>query len=700
MYNVSNVTKIKEAYNKAWQDENRNLKLTMTLNGTQLNLANVLDCITWEWDGCSTGYGVGNIFYSMVTFSLYKDVFVQEMMEVAFVISIEITVDGVKQWLDIPFGKYVVTNVEKTKIQSKVTCYDKFYNALKFLFVPNKSDKQYTSTELIKEISGTLNMPIHNVPTYNLANEDIVITNEDGTTTTQKGTNFDGWTYAEMLGLVAGACGGNFFFDRNGEMRFQKGLVPSDVVLTEKQFTEPNMKVNIYSKTGIKITKRNDMEKVVVGETLAEGNPKLYIIENPLFTDETANNLLTILSNISYQPIATSCIGVMPLHLYPLDTITINYEGKDYIVPLMKLMYKFAGGVSGSFESYVETITEATKFSGGGLNGKIDTIQGSVAQMELLVATTVVASNVNASNIEALQVKTEQLQTNYAEINNLVSGNLTAQNMQTGSITSDRLNIADGFITNAMINSVDAGKVRTGSIDTSLVTIQSENGNLVLSDNTIQISDGTNVRVQIGETASGDYALVIWDATGKLMWSATGLTEDAIKTQIIRDDMIKDDANISAEKLNIESLFTALNEDGSNTLKASKILLDTENQTLEVAFNNMTTKQGELEEQTNGLVEKTDGLQEQANGLVEKTEVLTTELNVQSGKIETLIQNTTIIEDGQTINLKDKVSSIEQDLDGITLQVGTVESNITNITDNVTSLEERLARLEALLLGE
>lgn len=654
MYNVSHNTKIKNAYNQAWQNENRKLKLKMTLNNVELDLANVLDCITWEWDGCSNGYSVGNVLYSRVTFSLHKSVLVQELMDVTFTISIEIEVDGIKEWLDIPFGQYMVTNVEKTKLQSKVTCYDKFYNDLKFLFAPQKASRQYTTTELLYEICNTLGMRFDAIPTYQMANEKITVEDENGNTTTKTGTNFDGWTYHEILGLIAGVCGGNFFFGRNGNLSFQKGLQVSDVALTERQFTEPSMKINIYSKTGLRIKKRNDIADIVVGDMLAEGNPRLYIIENPFFTDETANELLSVLSDISYQPIATSVIGVMPLHLCPMDAVTINYENKDYVVPLMKLTYKFASGLSGTFESYVETSTEATKFSGGGLNGKIESIQGSVEQMELLVATTVVASNVNASNIESLNVKTEQLQANYGQINNLVSGNLTANNILTGSITSDRLNVADGFITNSMINSVDASKIRSGSIDTGSVTIKSDDGRLILADETIQISDANRVRVQIGKDARNDYNMTIWDADGNLMFDATGITEDAIQDAIIRDDMISDAANINAKKLDIASLFAKMNEDGSNTLKASKVWLDTEQQNLGVAFNEMNVK---------------------TNLLSETTNTLQTKLDVQQGQIESLVANTTIVQGEQSVTLKDAYSQISQDVDSITSTVNSIQKS-------------------------
>ena len=655
MYNVSDATKIKTAYQDALYNENRKLKLSMKLNGKEVALENVLDSISWEWDGfSSSGYTVGQIIYSKVNFSLYKDVIVRELMDVEFTISIVIILDGVEQWLDIPFGKYKVAEVEQTKLQSRVTCYDKFYNSMQFVYVPLRSDRQYTSTEICDEIATQLGITIENVPTFPLANEDITIQNEDGTTTTQTGVNFDGWTYAEILGLVAGACGGNFFFNRDGNLVFQKGFYTSDVSLTESQFTEPTLKPITYNKTGIKITKRNDIEPIVVGDILADNSPRLLALSNPLFTTSSAYSLLTTIKTISYQPIATSIIGIMPLHLEPLDTISISYESITYTIPVFKLQYKFAGGLSGAIESYVSTDTETQSSVGGGLNSKINAVSNDVSSMQLLVANTINAGEINASSINALNIKAEKIETDVASINTLLAGNITTDNVHSMNITSEKFTVANGFITNAMINNVNASKINAGNINTSNVTISSKTGNLKIADNTLQIKDSTHVRVQIGKDATGDYNLYLWDVNGKLMWSATGLTEDAIKTQVIRNDMVKDNANINAGKLNIESLFTVLNEDESNTLKASKILLDTENQTLEVAFDSMKTSQSDLEE---------------------TTQTLTTQLNVQQGSIETLVKDTEIIKGEQT-TLKDNYSQIEQDVDSINLTVAQVQSDV------------------------
>jgi hypothetical protein len=141
-----------------------------------------------------------------------------------------------------------------------------------------------------------------------------------------------------------------------------------------------------------------------------------------------------------------------------------------------------------------------------------------------------------------------------------------------------------------MIESIAADKITSGKIYTNLVEILSESGNLDIADNTIQIKDDNKVtRVQIGKDANSDYNMYVWDKFGNLMFDAVGLTEKGINRPVIRNDMVKEDANISASKLDISSLFNAINNDGSHTLKSSKIYVDANKQTLDVAFKNMTT---------------------------------------------------------------------------------------------------------------
>ena len=203
------------------------------------------------------------------------------------------------------------------------------------------------------------------------------------------------------------------------------------------------------------------------------------------------------------------------------------------------------------------------------------------------------------ADLNAAKADITDLSADVADIDTLIFGSASGDVISSKFANAVIAQLGDAQIKSAMIESIAAGKITAGDIITNNVRVMSEDGSLLISDETIQISDESRVRVQIGKDATGDYSINIWDAEGNLMFSEGGITDDAIKDAIIRDDMVSDNANIAANKLNIDSLFTVINEDGSNTLNSSKILIDADNQTLDVAFKNMTTKVETVEETVN-----------------------------------------------------------------------------------------------------
>lgn len=294
-----------------------------------------------------------------------------------------------------------------------------------------------------------------------------------------------------------------------------------------------------------------------------------------------------------------------------------------------------------------------------------------------------VEARITTAEIEVAKIGT--LSTDVANIKTLVNGNLTSANIQAGGITSDSLTIRDGFITNAMIGSVAAGKITAGKINTMLVEIGSENGNLSIKDNTIQIKEGTTIRVQIGKDANGEYSMYVWDKSGSLMFDAIqGLHAPGIKTGIIRDDMVADNANIAGTKIDIQSLVTTING-GITKIDSSIVQMDSAGQTLKVAFSTMTS-----------TVNNVSGI---ANAAKTASETNTTAINVQKGRIDTLIQNTTITKDGQTVQLKDAYQKTVQTVEGIQTTIGNQQSTIDAATGDITSIKSQQATFNQNLQG-
>lgn len=128
-----------------------------------------------------------------------------------------------------------------------------------------------------------------------------------------------------------------------------------------------------------------------------------------------------------------------------------------------------------------------------------------------------------------------------------------------------------------------------GTISTNKFLIASDDGGIRIQGATQQWSDtdGT-VRMQAGRDANGDFTFSLFDKTGKgILIDATGVKPDAIADGLIVNKMVSDSANIAASKLDINSLFTEINN-SSKVIKSNRIWLDDSNQSLNQAYTKMS----------------------------------------------------------------------------------------------------------------
>ncbi|NKF05307.1 phage tail protein [Clostridium gasigenes] len=335
----------------------------------------------------------------------------------------------------------------------------------------------------------------------------------------------------------------------------------------------------------------------------------------------------------------------------------------------------------GTLEATTATITDLTV-----INGNITNLQVDKA---------------NITDLKATNAKINVLEADTGNIKTLLAGNLTSTNIQAGGVTSDKLTISNGFITNAMIGNLDVSKINAGIINTNKFVVKSDDGGIELSGSTQQFKDKNNkVRIQMGKDSKGDFNFILRGEDGAtILIDHTGIKKNAIANDLIVKEMIGAKA-VGEKQLDYTSFSEGFNKDtNTTTLKATKIKLDNQNQTLDVAFN---------------------GLKSQADGTKNLTDSHSTTIGIQQGQINTAINNSQIIKDGQTILLKDdynrtvvtvdsinttigkhqstldantkdivsvttNVTEVKKSLDGITARVGSSESNITTVTSIANS---------------
>lgn len=257
-----------------------------------------------------------------------------------------------------------------------------------------------------------------------------------------------------------------------------------------------------------------------------------------------------------------------------------------------------------TFENIYARSVVAKKIQG--LEGDFGTLNATKANITELNAVSAKIQNleVNSATIADLQVANARigtlesgygdikiLQSDVATINNLIAGNVSAGSTQTIVLNANNTTIANALIKSAMIESLDVNKINAGTISTNKFSISSDNGAINISDSTMQFKDSNgNVRIQLGQAADGTFNFLVRGEDGKTaLLTPDGITENAVADGLIKTDMMAD-KSVKGKKIDWDDFFTTINADGTHTLNSSKVKLNSNNQTLDVAFNSLTSK--------------------------------------------------------------------------------------------------------------
>ena len=334
----------------------------------------------------------------------------------------------------------------------------------------------------------------------------------------------------------------------------------------------------------------------------------------------------------------------------------------------------------------------------------IDTkhLKANIIDAEHINANSITSNHIQSNTIDARHINSNSINADHIQANTITSGHI-----QTGSITAGSGIIADGAIGNAQISKIDAGKIEAGTIDTSKVTVQGSNGHLRIKGNRLQVFNGTGnqakERVSVGDV-NGDgtvYGLRVRGEDGQtVLLDENGVTSEGLTDGSITNEKISDDANIDGAKLNINSVVSKINEDGTETIQGTKIEVD--GTTLNTKLSTITNKQTEDSERitqaqsqitanTNAIKLKVD---EQTyttdkKDMTSKLEKATSDISVMKGQIALKVEQTDIENAKNEINnsVDTKISSAKSELkvttDGISQKVGKLETTTTTLSGKV-----------------
>lgn len=386
-------------------------------------------------------------------------------------------------------------------------------------------------------------------------------------------------------------------------------------------------------------------------------------------TYATIDNLNAVKASIEDLDVTKLTARVATIEDAYIDRAQVNTLLADYAtIGSLKATNAQVDNIAGELATYKNVVAgQLTAF-----DADITNLKAKDAELE-----TALIGTAKITDLEAIRTRTQSLEADVADINTLVNGNLTSDNIHSLVLTGDKVTVENGFIKSAMIESLAADKITGLDINTTKLTVHSEDGRSTWTDNTIQIADGNRVRVQIGEDAAGDYNLYLWDAAGNLLWNATGVTESGLNDGIIKDVAVADNANIAGSKLDIESVIREVNG-AETTIKGTRIKLDEQNQTLDAAFTSLKTY---------------------AEGVNSRTESNETAISVAQGQISTLISSTTIVKDGKTVQLKDAYNSTVADVNSIKTTLNEHTSLIDEQSGEILAVQTKTNKVESDLAG-
>ena len=294
----------------------------------------------------------------------------------------------------------------------------------------------------------------------------------------------------------------------------------------------------------------------------------------------TIGTLIATKATVTDLQAATARITTLETTSVTTTYLTANYLTADVV----RATYATIDNVQATYATIDNLNTQ---------KGRIDTLESTTVTTDYLTAhytttTDLQAAYATITSLTAATGRITTLESDSGTIINLLSNNAGIGSLTTDTATANYAALLHGTLGDAQIGSLSVAKLLAGIISTTKFTLESDSGRLSLADNTMQVSDANRVRVQLGKDGNGDYNIYVWDASGNLMFDATGLHSAGIKSGIIRDSMVASDAAINGGKLDIESVLSSIN--GATTLlNSSRVKYDSTGQTLTVAFDALKT---------------------------------------------------------------------------------------------------------------
>lgn len=478
--------------------------------------------------------------------------------EVSLEIGVE--VDGDMEY--IPMGLYTIQNPKIESNKVTFTAYDRLASRCNGAYY-SQLGYPVDAVDILAEISTMTGMAI-DISTLQRGiqiNQRAVIEEGDYNEETEESevittyvNPFDGYTYKETIGFIAGLFGKFAICGRTGmiEFRWYQGIdyeIPSNIFYNDLQETEESFSIK-------RLTCDNS------DQTLSSGSGATGIsMQNPVMTQGILDGVYNTVQGLVFTPAALRFIGDMRLDIGDIVTAVKNDVTK-FTIPIISLITSYDGGLMQTIASYGNTAEEDDSDTKGPITEMAERVEYELAFVKKLMVDNLTATNATIKNLsgDVLKFKTGEFE------------NLKSDVASFKETTTTNLNAA-----NAKIENLEANTVKTSELEAKVGTF----GYLKATDASLTYATITNLKAESGkiDDLQSDYA-TFKTATANDLKAANANIQHLTATKATITDLNAATAKISILEGNYANLNTLVNGNLTSA-NIQSLTLNSKNTTIE-----------------------------------------------------------------------------------------------------------------------
>ena len=401
--------------------------------------------------------------------------------EVSLEIGVE--VDGAMEY--IPMGLYTIQNPKIESNKVTFTAYDRLASRCNGAYY-SKLSYPTDAVDILAEISTMTGVAI-DISTLQRGiqiNQRAIIEEGDYNEETDESevittyvNPFDGYTYKETIGFIAGLFGKFAICGRTGmiEFRWYQDIsyeIPSNIFYNDLQETEESFSIK-------RLTCDNS------DQTLSSGSGATGIsMQNPVMTQSILDGVYNTVQGLVFTPAALRFIGDTRLDIGDIVTAVKN-DGTKFTIPIISLITSYDGGLMQTIASYGNTAEEDDSDTKGPITEMAERVEYELAFVKKLMVDNLTATNATIKNLsgDVLKFKTgefETLKTDVANFKQTFTDDLQASNAKINTLESDHATVKEATATNlnatnARIANIEADYLKATDAKLTYATITNLN---------------------------------------------------------------------------------------------------------------------------------------------------------------------------------------------------------------------------------